>query len=79
MSPSSSRSLTSLYAYMGLYFKFECQFGLFSLGQVVRMVVGNMATGHLYSRLIPLVLLLVDGKLHLFCYFRALFIAFYAN
>ncbi|XP_031258046.1 histone acetyltransferase type B catalytic subunit-like isoform X1 [Pistacia vera] len=30
--------------------------------EVVRMVVGNMATGHLYSRLIPLVLLLVDGS-----------------
>ncbi|RYR65472.1 hypothetical protein Ahy_A03g011405 [Arachis hypogaea] len=29
---------------------------------VVRMVVGSMATGHLYSRLIPLVLLLVDGS-----------------
>ena len=25
------------------------------------MVMGNMAAGHLYSRLIPLVLLLVDG------------------
>ncbi|CAL0334858.1 unnamed protein product [Lupinus luteus] len=30
--------------------------------EAVRMVVGNMATGHLYSRLIPLVLLLVDGS-----------------
>ncbi|KAF7813039.1 Histone acetyltransferase type B catalytic subunit [Senna tora] len=30
--------------------------------EVVRMVVGKMATGHLYSRLIPLVLLLVDGS-----------------
>ncbi|MED6191940.1 hypothetical protein PIB30_005419 [Stylosanthes scabra] len=30
--------------------------------EVVRMVVGSMATGHLYSRLIPLVLLLVDGS-----------------
>ncbi|XP_054787992.1 histone acetyltransferase type B catalytic subunit [Prosopis cineraria] len=30
--------------------------------EVVRMVAGNMATGHLYSRLIPLVLLLVDGS-----------------
>ncbi|XP_044464272.1 histone acetyltransferase type B catalytic subunit-like isoform X2 [Mangifera indica] len=30
--------------------------------EVVRMVVGNMATGHLYSRLVPLVLLLVDGS-----------------
>lgn len=25
------------------------------------MISGNMATGHLYGRLIPLVLLLVDG------------------
>ncbi|XP_061336568.1 histone acetyltransferase type B catalytic subunit-like [Gastrolobium bilobum] len=30
--------------------------------EAVRMVVGNMTTGHLYSRLIPLVLLLVDGS-----------------
>uniref|UniRef100_A0A2N9F3C1 histone acetyltransferase n=1 Tax=Fagus sylvatica TaxID=28930 RepID=A0A2N9F3C1_FAGSY len=30
--------------------------------EVVRMVVGNMDAGHLYSRLIPLVLLLVDGS-----------------
>ncbi|XP_028770203.1 histone acetyltransferase type B catalytic subunit-like [Neltuma alba] len=30
--------------------------------EVVRMVAGSMATGHLYSRLIPLVLLLVDGS-----------------
>ncbi|XP_043808116.1 histone acetyltransferase type B catalytic subunit isoform X4 [Manihot esculenta] len=30
--------------------------------QVVRMVIGNEGTGHLYSRLIPLVLLLVDGS-----------------
>lgn len=30
--------------------------------EVVRMVVGNMEAGHLYSRLIPLVLLLVDGS-----------------
>nr|ASU54203.1 histone acetyltransferase [Hevea brasiliensis] len=30
--------------------------------QVVRMVIGNAGTGHLYSRLIPLVLLLVDGS-----------------
>ncbi|XP_044471152.1 histone acetyltransferase type B catalytic subunit-like isoform X1 [Mangifera indica] len=30
--------------------------------EVVRMVVGNMATGHLYSCLVPLVLLLVDGS-----------------
>lgn len=37
----------------------------FHLGQVVRMVVGNMEAGHLYCRLIPLVLLLVDGKLSL--------------
>ncbi|RVW96337.1 Histone acetyltransferase type B catalytic subunit [Vitis vinifera] len=29
---------------------------------VIRMVMGNMAAGHLYSRLIPLVLLLVDGS-----------------
>lgn len=34
----------------------------FNLGQVVRTVGGNMATGYLYSRIIPLVLLLVDGK-----------------
>lgn len=33
--------------------------------QVVRMVAGNMATGLLYSRLIPLVLLLVDGMFNL--------------
>lgn len=37
---------------------------LSTLGQVVRMVVDNIAAGHLYSRLIPLVLLLVDGKCH---------------
>ncbi|KAI4347028.1 hypothetical protein L6164_007877 [Bauhinia variegata] len=30
--------------------------------EVVRMVVGNTATGHLYSCIIPLVLLLVDGS-----------------
>lgn len=30
--------------------------------QVVRLVVGKTAAGHLYSRLIPLVLLLVDGN-----------------
>ncbi|KAI4380730.1 hypothetical protein MLD38_006891 [Melastoma candidum] len=30
--------------------------------EVVRMVMGNMAAGHLYSRLVPLVLLLVDGS-----------------
>lgn len=30
--------------------------------EVVRMVVGNMEAGHLYCRLIPLVLLLVDGS-----------------
>ncbi|XP_043808114.1 histone acetyltransferase type B catalytic subunit isoform X2 [Manihot esculenta] len=30
--------------------------------KVVRMVIGNEGTGHLYSRLIPLVLLLVDGS-----------------
>ncbi|GLT32233.1 hypothetical protein SLA2020_069130 [Shorea laevis] len=30
--------------------------------EVVRMVVGNSAAGHLYSRLVPLVLLLVDGS-----------------
>ncbi|KAK4602765.1 hypothetical protein RGQ29_011677 [Quercus rubra] len=30
--------------------------------EVVRMVVGKTAAGHLYSRLIPLVLLLVDGS-----------------
>ncbi|XP_059433251.1 histone acetyltransferase type B catalytic subunit [Corylus avellana] len=30
--------------------------------EVVRMVVGTTAAGHLYSRLIPLVLLLVDGS-----------------
>ncbi|KDP33753.1 hypothetical protein JCGZ_07324 [Jatropha curcas] len=30
--------------------------------KVVRMVVGNASTGHLYSRVIPLVLLLVDGS-----------------
>ncbi|KAJ7969495.1 Histone acetyltransferase type B catalytic subunit [Quillaja saponaria] len=30
--------------------------------EVVRMIVGDMPTGHLYSRLIPLVLLLVDGS-----------------
>ncbi|KAK6248648.1 hypothetical protein QUC31_020213 [Theobroma cacao] len=29
---------------------------------VVRMVVGNLAAGHLYSHLVPLVLLLVDGS-----------------
>ncbi|KAJ7973739.1 Histone acetyltransferase type B catalytic subunit [Quillaja saponaria] len=33
-----------------------------SNAEVVRMVVGNRVTGHLYSRLIPLVLLLVDGS-----------------
>lgn len=38
---------------------------VYLLDQVVRMVAGNMATGHLYSRLIPLVLLLVDGNVHL--------------
>ncbi|XP_059432964.1 histone acetyltransferase type B catalytic subunit-like isoform X2 [Corylus avellana] len=31
--------------------------------EVVRMVVGTTAAGHLYSRLIPLVLLLVDGRI----------------
>ncbi|KAK4838608.1 hypothetical protein QYF36_015035 [Acer negundo] len=30
--------------------------------EVVRMVVDNVATGHLYSRLVPLVLLLIDGS-----------------
>ncbi|XP_021276124.1 histone acetyltransferase type B catalytic subunit [Herrania umbratica] len=30
--------------------------------EVVRMVVSNLAAGHLYSRLVPLVLLLVDGS-----------------
>ncbi|GAV62183.1 MOZ_SAS domain-containing protein/Hat1_N domain-containing protein [Cephalotus follicularis] len=30
--------------------------------EVVRMVIGNIATGQLYSRVIPLVLLLVDGS-----------------
>ncbi|KAH7572185.1 hypothetical protein JRO89_XS04G0216600 [Xanthoceras sorbifolium] len=30
--------------------------------EVVRMVVDNIATGHLYSRLVPLVLLLIDGS-----------------
>ena len=30
------------------------------------MVVGNTDAGHLYSRLIPLVLLLVDGMLSFF-------------
>ncbi|XP_057968544.1 histone acetyltransferase type B catalytic subunit isoform X2 [Malania oleifera] len=30
--------------------------------EVIRMVVGSMPVGHLYSRLIPLVLLLVDGS-----------------
>ncbi|XP_007012920.2 PREDICTED: histone acetyltransferase type B catalytic subunit [Theobroma cacao] len=30
--------------------------------EVVRMVVGNLAAGHLYSHLVPLVLLLVDGS-----------------
>ncbi|GKV11875.1 hypothetical protein SLEP1_g23092 [Rubroshorea leprosula] len=30
--------------------------------EVVRVVVGNLAAGHLYSRLVPLVLLLVDGS-----------------
>lgn len=34
---------------------------LFFPPQVVRMVAGNMETGLLYSRIIPLVLLLVDG------------------
>ncbi|OMO67340.1 Acyl-CoA N-acyltransferase [Corchorus capsularis] len=29
--------------------------------EVVRLVIGNLASGHLYSRLVPLVLLLVDG------------------
>lgn len=31
--------------------------------QVVRLVVGKTAAGNLYSHLIPLVLLLVDGNL----------------
>ncbi|KAK6944866.1 Histone acetyl transferase HAT1 N-terminal [Dillenia turbinata] len=30
--------------------------------QVARLVVSNMSVGHLYSRLVPLVLLLVDGS-----------------
>ncbi|KAJ6763222.1 HISTONE ACETYLTRANSFERASE TYPE B CATALYTIC SUBUNIT [Salix purpurea] len=30
--------------------------------EVVRMVIGNTAAGHLYSRLVPLVLLLIDGS-----------------
>lgn len=30
--------------------------------QVVRLVVGKTAAGHLYSHLIPLVLLLIDGN-----------------
>lgn len=30
--------------------------------EAVRMAVGNMPAGHLYSRLVPLVLLLVDGS-----------------
>ncbi|XWS26733.1 hypothetical protein CRYUN_Cryun26dG0055800 [Craigia yunnanensis] len=30
--------------------------------EVVRLVIGNLAAGHLYSRMVPLVLLLVDGS-----------------
>ncbi|XVE54133.1 hypothetical protein DITRI_Ditri03aG0056600 [Diplodiscus trichospermus] len=30
--------------------------------EVVRLLIGNLAAGHLYSRLVPLVLLLVDGS-----------------
>ncbi|PQQ14738.1 histone acetyltransferase type B catalytic subunit [Prunus yedoensis var. nudiflora] len=33
-----------------------------SNGEVVRLVVGKTAAGHLYSHLIPLVLLLIDGS-----------------
>lgn len=36
----------------------------FSLSQVIRMNLLNMPVGLLYSRLIPLVLLLVEGKYH---------------
>lgn len=40
------------------------------------MVIGNTAAGHLYSRLVPLVLLLIDGNslLALVCREYAIFI-----
>ncbi|KAL7210231.1 hypothetical protein ACSBR1_031738 [Camellia fascicularis] len=40
----------------------------FQLDQVIRVVVGTMPVGHLYSRLIPLVLILVDGNFSPLCF-----------
>ncbi|CAL5415621.1 unnamed protein product [Camellia sinensis] len=39
------------------YLKTDCS----DLERVIRVVVGTMPVGHLYSRLVPLVLILVDG------------------
>lgn len=35
---------------------------IYFLGQAIRMVISNVNAGHFYSRLVPLVLLLVDGN-----------------
>lgn len=44
-----------------------CLMNSLSMPQVIRTVAGNMEVGHLYCRLVPLVLLLVDGNsLHIF-------------
>ena len=53
----------------GSYCEVEYHFDVYLLGQVVRMVAGNMATGKLYSHLIPVTLLLVDGNFLSFYYF----------
>lgn len=57
-----------LLSLFGMYISRICAFGTelhgwcALLDQVVRMVVGKTDAGHLYSRVIPLVLLLVDGN-----------------
>jgi len=43
----------------------------------VRLKAGNMATGQLYSHIIPLVLLLVDGNFHSLYYSIPLFYAIF--
>lgn len=43
----------------------------------MRLKAGNMATGQLYSHIIPLVLLLVDGNFHSFYYSLPLFYAMF--
>ncbi|CAL5388603.1 unnamed protein product [Camellia sinensis] len=49
------------------YLKTDCS-DLEDWPQVIRVVVGTMPVGHLYSRLVPLVLILVDAIYHFYDY-----------